>query len=334
MPVRVGVIGVGVMGAEHARLLTHDVPGAAVAAVFDVVASRAELVAAACAARAMDDPMVLIKDTGVDAVLVASSDPTHEEFVLAAVAAGKPVLCEKPLAPELAGCRRILDAELEAGRRLVSVGFMRRFDPGYRQLRSTLTAGRIGAPLLLHCVHRNVAALSGQQAEAAITGSAVHEMDVTRWLLGEEITEVSVHRPRSSRLAGGAQDPIVVLLRSANGVLVDVEVFLNAGYGYDVRCELVGETGAVTLDAPPATVLRSSGQEGRGVPADWRPRFAEAYRLELSDWVAAVAAGRPSAAASTWDGYLATAAAEAGVRALHSGNTEHVDVPEPPAMYR
>lgn len=334
MAVRVGVIGVGVMGAEHARLLTHAVPGSEVSAVFDVDAARARSVAAACAAQPMDDPMVLIKDDTVDAVLVASSDPTHEQFVLAALAAGKPVLCEKPLAPDLAGCRRIVEAELETGRRLVSVGFMRRFDPGYVELRGTLTAGRIGSALLLHCVHRNIAALGGQDADEAITGSAVHEIDVTRWLLDEEITEVSVLQPRASSSAGGEQDPIMVLLRTGSGVLVDVEVFLNAGYGYDVRCELVGETGSVLLDAPPATALRSSGREGRGVPADWRPRFAEAYRLELSNWIAAVAAGQPSDAASSWDGYQATAVAEAGLRALRSGGSELVESRERPAMYR
>ncbi|MGI8878968.1 MAG: Gfo/Idh/MocA family oxidoreductase [Jatrophihabitans sp.] len=211
---------------------------------------------------------------------------------------------------------------------------MRRFDPGYVQLRDTLTVGRVGAALLLHCVHRNVAALDGQDADSAITGSAVHEIDVTRWLLDEEITEVSVLQPRASGSARGQQDPILLLLRTGSGVLVDVEVFLNARYGYDVRCELVGETGTVMLDAPPATSLRSAGQSGRDIPPDWRPRFADAYRLELSNWIAAVTAGQPSDAASSWDGYQATAVAEAGLRALRSGTAESVASRERPAMYR
>ncbi|MCW2647099.1 MAG: iolG, partial [Pseudonocardiales bacterium] len=95
MPVRTGVIGVGLMGAEHARLLTDAVSGAVVAVVFDVDSARAAAVAAACSARVFDDPMVLIKDDSIDAVLIASADKTHEQFVLACLAAGKPVLCEK-----------------------------------------------------------------------------------------------------------------------------------------------------------------------------------------------------------------------------------------------
>src|SRR5438105_1703975 len=139
--VRTGVIGVGVMGAEHARLLSHVVSGSEVGAVFDVDAHRADAVAASCAARVVDDPMVLIKDDLVDAVLVASSDQTHEQFVLACLAAGKPVLCEKPLAPDVDGCLRIIAAEGEIGRRLVSVGFMRRYDPGYLALHRTVNGG-------------------------------------------------------------------------------------------------------------------------------------------------------------------------------------------------
>jgi myo-inositol 2-dehydrogenase/D-chiro-inositol 1-dehydrogenase len=127
MTIRVGIIGTGVMGADHARLLTGAVSGATVSAVFDVDRERAATVADASArARVLADPIELIGDGAVDAVLVASSDPTHEEFVLASIAAGKPVLCEKPLAPTVEGCARILDAETAFGSRLVTVGFMRR----------------------------------------------------------------------------------------------------------------------------------------------------------------------------------------------------------------
>ena len=93
------VLGVGVMGAEHVRLLTDQVSGVEVVAVYDLNAARAAAVAATCGAEPADDPMVLIKDESIDGVLIASSDATHEQFVLAAIAAGKPVLCEKPLAP-------------------------------------------------------------------------------------------------------------------------------------------------------------------------------------------------------------------------------------------
>jgi hypothetical protein len=97
----------------------------------------------------------VIGDDGVDAVVVASWGPTHEEYVLASIEAGKQVFCEKPLATTREACERIVDAEVATGRRLVMVGFMRRYDAGYRAMKDTVTSGEIGAPLLFHSAHRN-----------------------------------------------------------------------------------------------------------------------------------------------------------------------------------
>jgi myo-inositol 2-dehydrogenase / D-chiro-inositol 1-dehydrogenase len=318
--IRAGIIGTGIMGTDHARLLGRVVAGASLTAVYDVDRTRAARVAEMVpTARVLGEPLELIRDDEVDAVLVASSDPTHEELVLACIEAGKPVLCEKPLAPTVEGCQRILDAEQAHGSRLVSVGFMRRYDPGYLELKAALDGGRIGAPLLLHCVHRNPSAPAGQPSSMLITGSAVHEIDVARWLLGEEIVAVTAHVPRRSRAAGNTQDPQLLVFESASGVLVDVEVFVNARYGYDVRCELVGEDGTVSLDAAAPTVLRHSAEVGSALPGDWRPRFAEAYRRELQDWVDGLRVDKAPRGASAWDGYAATAVARAGVTALETG---------------
>lgn len=334
MSIRVGIIGAGVMGADHARLLSGAVSGAVVQAICDVDAERARRVAAACgAARVVADPLALIGADDVDAVLIASSDQTHEQYVLAGLAAGKPVLCEKPLAPTTEGCRRIVDAETDLGARQVTVGFMRRYDPGYADLKQYLVDGRVGAALLLHCIHRNPTAVPGLPSSAVITNSAVHELDITRWLLDEEIVEVTVHAPRASVAAGSTQDPQLLVLRSASGVVIDIEIFVNARYGYDVRCELVGEHGTVTLDAPPATVLRRELSTTRDLPADWRPRFAEAYRLELQDWIDGLRADGVARGASAWDGYAATAVAQACVTALGTGRTQPVSLDPRPKLY-
>jgi myo-inositol 2-dehydrogenase / D-chiro-inositol 1-dehydrogenase len=326
MTARVGVIGTGIMGTDHARLLAHVVSGASLGAVFDVDRARAQAVAASApSVRVHDDPYELIRSDEIDAVLVASSDATHEDFVLASIAAGKPVLCEKPLAPTVAGCRRIVDAEAVAGRPLVTVGFMRRYDPGYIELKQVLDRGELGRPLMLHCVHRNPSSLVGLPSSVLITGSAVHEIDITRWLLGEEIVAVTVHAPRSSRLAGNKRDPLLLVFETATGVVVDVEVFVNARYGYDVRCELVAEEGTVELDAPTPTLVRRAGAAGRALAGDWRPRFAEAYRRELQDWIDGLGTGTIRGA-SSWDGYAATAVAEAGVTALESGSPQKVEL--------
>lgn len=322
------------MGAEHASLLQHQVSGAVITGAFDLDAGRcAQAVAGMASGRVFADPVELIFDAGIDAVVIASADATHERFALAAIAAGKPVLCEKPLAPDLPGCERILAAEVTAGRRLVSVGFMRRFDPGHRDLQQTLADGDLGAPLLMHCVHRNKSAPPGQPTASLITGSAVHEFDAARWLLDDELVKITVHRPRASRRSAPSTDPLFLVAESSAGVIVDIEVFVNSGYGYEVRCEVVGEHGTVLLDTPAATVARGSAGVSRSLPADWRPRFAEAYRRELQDWIDAVAAGVASSLASSWDGFAATAVAQAGVTALDSGRTETIRLPPRPELY-
>jgi myo-inositol 2-dehydrogenase/D-chiro-inositol 1-dehydrogenase len=333
--VRVGVIGVGLIGQDHIRRITQVLTGGAVVAVNDVDAARAGQVAAGLPGATVHATAAdLIADTGVDAVLVASWGPAHEEQVLAAIAAGKPVFCEKPLAPSSEACLRIMDAELAAGRRLVQVGFMRRYDAGYLAMKAALEDGSIGVPLLMHCAHRNPQVPPyGFTTEMIISDSAVHEIDLVRWLFGEEIVAASVLVPRRSGQApAGMQDPLILLLEMANGALVDDEVFLNAQYGYDVRGEVVGETGTVALADVSEVTVRAAGRYGGRIPVDWRDRFIRAYDAELQDWLTAVAAGA-STGPSSWDGYAAAAVTDSALAALRTGQRTAVTMPERPDFY-
>jgi myo-inositol 2-dehydrogenase/D-chiro-inositol 1-dehydrogenase len=329
MTVRVGVIGAGIMGADHANTLHRTVSGAEVGMVADIDPGRAQDVAGKIpGSRATGNALELITDDTVDAVLIASHDSTHRELVLAAVAAGKPVLCEKPLAPTLAECAEVVTAEAAASAPLISLGFMRRFDPGYLELKQALGAGAIGTPLLTHCISRGVSSGPGSTNESSVTGSAIHEFDVLPWLLDSPITEVSWHAPRPTGAADGFQDPQLILLRTADGVLSTVEVFLNARYGYDVRCEVVGEAGTLALTEPAKMITDSSRARSVGYAADWRPRFADAYRIELQAWIDAVGGGRRSPLASAHDGLVANAVADAVIASMHRGGAVvAVDVP-------
>src|SRR3954454_17345466 len=210
MTVNVGVIGVGMIGQDHIRRVTHVLSGARVSAVTDVDLDRAKSVAQGLPGevRVHETGQALIDADEVDAVVVCSWGPTHEEYVLAAIAAGKPVFCEKPLAETPEACLRILAAEVAAGRRLVQVGYMRRYDGGYRALKGVLDSGAIGAALMVHCAHRNPSVPGHYTKDMAITDTAVHEIDTMRWLLGEEIVGTQVLTPRRSRHGGELQDPL------------------------------------------------------------------------------------------------------------------------------
>ena len=333
MTVRVGVVGVGMIGQDHIRRLTRVLSGVDVVAVSDVDIGRAQAVASGlrdAAVHATGEQ--LVADDGVDAVVVCSWGETHEQYVLAAIAAGKPVFCEKPLATTQEACRRILAAETAAGRRLVQVGYMRRYDPAYRALREVVQDGSLGLPLLMHCTHRNPSVPAHYRGDSMVNDTAVHEIDMVRWMFGAEIAAVSVLRPRTSRHSGDLPDPLIVLLETGSGILVDVEVSVNIRYGYDIRGEVVGESGTATLAEPSAVQVRRGGTVIGRVPADWRERFARAYDVELQEWVDAVG-GDGQLGPSSWDGYAATAVSDAGLEALRTGARVPVTLVDRPALY-
>ncbi|WP_200944540.1 Gfo/Idh/MocA family oxidoreductase [Geodermatophilus sp. Leaf369] len=332
-PVRVAVVGAGVMGAHHAARLAGHVAGARVTVVAGG-SGAAALAATLPGCRVEADPYAAITAEDVDAVVVAGPDDTHAGYALACLAADRPVLCEKPLADTVEAAAEVaaVDAAVAArtGRSLVQVGFMRRFDPDFRALRTTIADRELGEPLLMHCVHRNASSPPRATTDLMITGSVVHEVDTVRWLLGEEVTAVTVHRPRATRHApAGESDPLLVLLETSGGRLVDVECFVRTGVGYEVRTELVAEDGSVLVGLPTGPVRQTPGHRGTAVPADYRTRFAAAYDLQLRAWLDAVAAGRGVAGPGARDGLAAAVVCAAGLQALATGR--RVEVPALPA---
>jgi myo-inositol 2-dehydrogenase/D-chiro-inositol 1-dehydrogenase len=333
MAIRVGVIGTGNIGQDHIRRITQALSGAQVVAVTDIDSARAQQLAGAIGGRAEKTGQKLIAAEDVDAVIVTSIGSTHEEFVLAAIAAGKPVFCEKPLATTAAACKRILDAEVAFGKRLVQVGFMRRYDAGYRMLKAAVDQGVIGAPLMAHCAHRNPTVGDNYTTDMAITDTAIHEIDTMRWLLDDEYVSAQVLYPRKTRNAfGHLADPQIVLLETASGIRIDVEVFVNAGYGYDIQCELVGETGVARLPEPSNILLRSAAKRSVEILTDWKQRFIASYDVELQEWINAVASGKISGP-SSWDGYAAAVTADACVAAQKSGKIVPIELGSRPALY-
>ncbi|GAB2848346.1 Gfo/Idh/MocA family oxidoreductase [Streptomyces deserti] len=333
-PLGVAVIGTGRMGADHVRRIQTVISGARVTAVVDVDAERAKAVAARVdGCTAYTDPAVALAAADVDAVLIASPGLAHEAALLAAFERDLPVLCEKPLTPDAASALRVLEAEQALGHRRVQVGFMRRYDAEYVKLKALLATGQLGRPLMLHNRHRNVASPPFFTSSMLITDSVAHEVDATRWLLGQEITAVTVLRPTPSANApDDLLDPQFVVLETDGGALSDVEIFVNCGYGYQVQAEVVCERGTARVGDGHALVTNMAGRWGGTIAQDFTERFADAYDREIQAWVDATRRGEVTGP-STWDGYAAAAVCEAGVRALEEGGRVEVDLVEKPALY-
>ncbi len=323
MSVGVGVLGTGVMGSEHTHLLRRETPGAHLAGVFDADAARAEV--AAEGAAVFSDPQSLIASDRIEAVIIASADATHAELTLACLEAGKPVLCEKPLAATAKEALRVVQAEVALNRRLIQVGYMRRFDPGYPEIKRVKDDGGIGATALLHNVHRNARAPEWFTGPMVLTNSFVHEIDLSRWLTGSEMVSAQV-------AVGPGGDPLMITMRTDRDEIVSTEVFMNAAYGYHVHAELVGRSGTVALAPPSITLRNREGAGGLSYPDNWVPRFRDAYRRQLVDWVDAVKSGTP-VGASAWDGYVASAIAEQIAAALTEAREVVLQYPSRPPLY-
>lgn len=338
---KIGIIGCGAIGRDHCRRIIETVPGATVVAVSDYVAAAADDTAAKFGIRSFgNDCDGMIKDPEVEAVVITSIDPTHHDYVMKTLAEKKWCFCEKPLAQNAKDCEEIISREMEIGKRLVQVGFMRHYDRGYAEMKRIIDSGELGAPLLIKACHRNVSQGPGFKTENGITNVAIHELDICRWLLDDEYEDAQAVRVRQSANSDkGYDNPQVVLLRTKKGCFIDVEVQVADGYGYDIQCEVVCENGTVKLPDPYAVVRRSrpdvtkDPSEAMPIMTDWKERFIEAYDIEFCKWVESVHAEKLTGP-SAWDGYVACVAGDALNASRGTSTFYKVDTMEKPALYK
>lgn len=319
MTIRVGIIGAGTMGRTHALAIAHDIKDATLVAVSEPQKDNVTtLLSAVDDFRVIEDPEDLITAPDVDAVIVASPDHTHARFTTACIRNGKPVLCEKPLADTAAACREIVSCAAEHKAPSVLVGFMRRFDPAYRALKTEMEGGAIDQLRLIRCIHRNRIAPTFFSGEMGVSNAMVHEFDILRWLTGADPVRVLVSAPPAS---GDKLDPLLALLELSNGALADIEVSMNAGYGYDIRTQVLGSDGMIEMASPSSLRVGANGEMLETPSADFVDRFADAYRIMLSAWVKSIHAGQPAiGGASAVDGLQAMQTAEAAIASLRSGS--------------
>ncbi len=331
---KIGVVGTGAIGRTHIERINTKLQGGKVTCCADMNAEFCKSVAEKYGLTAYESGEELIANADIDAVIVTTLDPSHEQYVVAAIRAGKYVFCEKPLAPKADDCKRIMEAEIAGGKQLLQVGFMRRYDAGYRQLKAAIESGEYGEPLLLHCAHRNPDVIDSWDNSSAVENSMVHEIDVLRWLLGENYKTAEVRYGKISKNAKkGLIDPQVMVLTTESGVRIDVESYVNNRNNYEIKCEVVCEDANLSLPLPASIGITAHGAKSMPIDTDWSTRFVDAYNVEFQEWIHACREGRVDGP-SAWDGYCCQVAAAAASKARDTQTIVDVVYDEMPDFYK
>ena len=317
------VIGVGLMGRRHAE----NVQKSAEMELVAVVDARPEVAQAVSRDLGCEhwftDATAALRLPTCQAAIIATAAGTHAELIELAAQHCRDVLCEKPLALSLNDAQRAATAMRRAGRQL-QVGFMRRYDPGYAAAHALIADGKIGRPLLFKALSRDRESGPSQASGGIFIDSAIHDFDLARWLMGDEVSEVTA-------LAAAAMDPDgeddtgLVNLRFAAGALGAAEVFSQAGYGYDIRTEVVGSAGTLRIGSDaqrPLAVLTREGAQTDFV-GHFLDRFATAYEREVQDWARRMLSSEPAAVTAD-DGIRALQIALAAYTAAASGNAVRI----------
>jgi myo-inositol 2-dehydrogenase / D-chiro-inositol 1-dehydrogenase len=331
----VGVVGAGGMGGMHARNLQSRVAGARLAAVADLDTDRAGKIAKGSGSAVFRDAVELIRDAGVEAVVIASPNATHAELTLECLRVGKPVLCEKPLATTAEDALKVVEAEVELGRKLIQLGFMRRFDNQHVAVKEAVASGAIGAPLLFRGWHRNPQVVpSLVTSESIVLDSMIHDLDSVRWLFGREIDEVYTRGISTKPALEGTHDLQLTQMSVGGEFLASVEVYVAAEYGYEVGLEVVCESGTAHVAPFDEAVVRRDAAQYQRIDTNPFDRFQPAFMTEMQQWTGALRSGEHPEGPDAWDGYAALVVAESCIASLGSGSPQSVTVPERPTLYR
>ena len=324
---KVGIIGVGVMGSGHARFIKEEIPNAEVIALSDVATEKMDALAKELGTVTFktDDPAALMNHPDVAAIIIASPDPLHRAHLQLAMASGKPTLCEKPIATTIEDARAIAaeikEYEKAKGETLIHFGFMRRFDPAYKKVRELVESGKYGAPLFIRPVTRNVAS-TGATTPGLYTNIAIHDFDIFRWMFNSDWISVESHYPKQSTMSqAGLADPLVITAKMENGIMMVADIVAFNNYGYDARFEVICEKGSIEVGIFGDVILRADFEtpaiKGGHMAQNWMERFERSYIEELRAWVTALETGVPNQdLADVDDALAANEACQLGVASI------------------
>src|SRR5215813_2557319 len=327
---RIGLLGAGRIGQIHARSAAGH-KSAKLATVFDVDAKAAGAIATETDASVASSIPAIIADKSIDAVLICTPTDTHADLIEQAAKAGKAIFCEKPVDLSADRVRACLKVVADSKAKLM-IGFNRRFDPSFATLQKRLAAGEVGKPEIVTILSRDPSpppvsyiARSG----GLFRDMMIHDLDMARFLLGEEPVEVSAMAACLVDPAigqAGDIDTAIVTLKTKSGRLCQISNSRRATYGYDQRIEVHGSGGLLRAHNQHATTVEKA--TGDGFASDpalhfFLQRYADAYRAEMDTFVAGVTEGKPLAPTGE-DGLKALLLADAAEKSAKSGQSVRV----------
>jgi predicted dehydrogenase len=328
--ISVCIIGTGRAGMIHAKAVAQ-VPGARVAALSDSDKTRCQEGARQLGVRRLyEDYRKVMEDSSVDAVIVATPTRLHHDIVVSAAQAGKHILCEKPMAMNVAQCEEMIETA-ERHRVKLQIGFMRRFDKGFRRAKEAVQRGDIGEVVLVKSLTHGPSTpkpwqydVGGSNGPLAEVNS--HDIDTLRWFTESEFSRVyaiagNYRCPEARAEFPDFYDNVSLVASFANGMQGFIDGAVSVKYGYDARLEVLGTEGVLfvgELGDGSVAVCRGHGEIERPAVASWRDLFAEAYVAEDAAFVATVRKDtKPQV--DGYDGMMAVKVVEAGNQSIREG---------------
>jgi myo-inositol 2-dehydrogenase / D-chiro-inositol 1-dehydrogenase len=329
MTLRIGLLGAGRIGKVHAGAVAST-PGATLVAVADVIPAAAKAVADPAGARVGTIEEIIAAED-IDAVLITTPTDMHADLIERAAKAGKKIFCEKPVDLDVARVRKCLKV-VERTNAVLMVGFNRRFDPHFAEVKRRIDNGSIGSVEMVQIVSRDPGPPPAdyiKRSGGLFRDMTIHDFDMARFLLGEEPVTVSATAsvlvdPKIGTL--GDVDSAAIVLQTASGRMAMISNSRRATYGYDQRVEVHGSKGMVRADNPVTTTVESANAKGYVTDpllTFFMTRYTEAYAAEIAAFVAA-ATGKAPASPSGEDGLRALVLAEAAVKSVATGRVVRI----------
>lgn len=339
MSLKIGVIGTGAIGKEHIQRLTYKLSGAEVVGVYDLYkeAAASAVEQFSLEARVYDNEDELVNSPEIDAIVIASLGEAHKATLLKGIEAGKYIFCEKPFTTTAKDSKEVVEAEMKKGKRLIQVGFNRRYDTGYEQLKRIIDSKEIGEPLLANCRHYNATVPEYYTTEMCVRDTLIHEIDIMHYLLNDKYKSVEMFYARKNGKwpREEPRDPQIFHIETETGIAIVVEVFVTDKYGYDIQCRVVGEEGIVSLPEVSSCEVRKDGAIRHSLFMDWKDRFIDAYDRELQAFINNILAKGAPGMPTAWDGYVASVASDSCVEAQQNpGKKILIDIADTPDFYK